>query len=187
MKYVGQDCCFYPEIGYPPEPLTPPQHWDLTQKCCLNHNILYLQLHYLSHFVSNFTATRFPLLIQEQLSQPGESFKLLQNIVPLYYYSPSKIELVFQKETLWSNIDIPTRSILPTVIQLSALHLDPLKTSSGLHTKWLKFGLRDQNFSNHVHMRVLSRISFPAEDHRRNIRSCGFTGEVDKWSSAWGV
>ena len=42
-----------------------------------------------------------------------------------------------------------------------------------------KIWLRDQNIFNHIHMRALARISFPAADHTWTIRSCGFAGEMD--------
>ena len=75
----------------------------------------------------------------------------------------------------------------PPIIQLSPFHWDTSKTSCALCSIWLKFGLRNQNLFNHIHMRALSRISFPAADHTRKIRSCGFAGEVDTWSSACGI
>lgn len=113
-----------------------------------------------SCFLSNSTATRFHLLIFEKISQPWEPSKTLPSIFPLSYYPHSKIQLVFHKEPLCQNRDIPTRAILPPVIQLSDLPWDPLSTSHELHYYWLKFGLNDQNFFNHINMRAISRFNF---------------------------
>lgn len=37
----------------------------------------------------------------------------------------------------------------------------------------------DQNIFNHIHMRALEIIGFPAANHIWMIRSCGFAGEVE--------
>ena len=140
-----------------------------------------------SCFLSNSTATRFHLLIFEKISQPWEPSKTLPSIFPLSYYPHSKIQLVFHKEPLCQNRDIPTWAILPPVIQLHALQCDTLKNSCGPHSNWLKFGLSNQKLFNHTHLSDLSKISFLTAENTRKFRSWGFTGEVDKWSSAWGV
>ena len=157
---------FFPEVGYPPEPLTPPQHWYLAltiawikisfYSISLSPSLLSLS----SHFLSNSTTTTFPLLILEKLSQTKEFSKLLPKIFPLSYDPPSNVQSVFQQEPLCQNRDIPTRAILPSVIQLSDLPWDPLSTSHELHYYWLKFGLNDQNFFNHINMRAISRFNF---------------------------
>ena len=94
---------------------------------------------------------------------------------------------MFQKNPLCQNRDIQTQAILPSVVNLSALHWDTLTTSYELLSNMLKFGFRNQKVFNHIYMRALSRISFPAAGHTRKIRACVFAGEVDKWSSAWGI
>ena len=141
----------------------------------------------LYHFLLNSTATRFPLLILEKLSQPGEPSKSLPNIFSPSYHPPSKVQSVILKVPLFRNRYTPTRAILLQVIQIAPLHTEPLITFCGLWFNWLKFGLRDQNLFNHIHRRALSRTRFPEADHKRKIRYCGFAGEVDKWSSAWGI
>ena len=137
-------------------------------------------------FLLNSTATRFPLLILK-IYLSHESCPSLYPMFPSVLWSPNKIESLFQKEPLCG---IETFQLglspLPPVIQLSDLHWDPLKTSCELCTNLLKFGLRYQKLFNHIHIRALSRISFPAADNRRKIRSGGFSGEVERCSSAWG-
>lgn len=44
MKNLGQECCFFPVVGYPPEPQTPAQHWDIALECSLNQNLLSLSV-----------------------------------------------------------------------------------------------------------------------------------------------
>ena len=112
----------------------------------------------------------------EEIFHPVEPSKSLPNIIPPSCYPPSKIGSVFQKEPLCWNRDIPTLAILPTVIQLSDVHWDILTTSCELRSKWFKFGFRNQNLFNPIHMKPLSIISFPVAAHRRKIRSCGFAG-----------
>ena len=135
----------------------------------------------LYHFLLNSTATIFPLLILEKLSQTGEPSKSLPNIFSPSYHPPSKVQSVFQKEHLCQNRDIQTRSIFPPLIQLSDIHSDPLTTSCGPHSYWLKFGLRDQYLFNHIHMRALSRISFPEADHTKKIM---FVDSLERWTCA---
>lgn len=138
-----------------------------------------------SHFHLNSTTTRFPLLILENYIRQ-EIHPRLYPIFSLRLMIPNKkIQLMLQKKPLCRNTNIPTRAILPSVIQLSTLNWHPLKTSCRLSSNWLKFGLRDQNLSKHIHMMVLSTISFPAAKHTSYLGGCGSTREVENWSNAW--
>ena len=113
IKEVGQWCCFFPEVGYPPQPLTPPQLWDIALDCYLKQNLLYLSTFPLSfsHLLSNITASRFPLLTMEILYLPREPSKTLPKSFPMSYDPPSKIQWLFHEEPVCQKIYIPTRAI----------------------------------------------------------------------------
>ena len=96
----------------------------------------------------------------------------------------------FQWSRKNSSVGIETFHIGPSSPHSS--HCQPLMVNSWpQHVNWSLLGsqikLRDQNIFNHIHMRALARISFSAAEHNETIRSCGFTGEVYIWNSAWRI
>lgn len=122
---------FFPEVGYLPEPLTPPQHWYLAltiawikisfYSISLSPSLLSLS----SHFLSNSTTTTFPLLILEKLSQQEDASKFLANISLVLKIPHPKYIRCSRKRPPVRKKDIPTQHILHPVIQLSALSWNP--------------------------------------------------------------
>jgi len=141
---------------------------------------------YLLLFLTNSPAPNLPVVILDEISQPGVQSKSLPKIFPPSSNPLSNNQVVIQKELLCCYRDIQIRH--PThILLLSVLHIDLLSTSFVLRSSVSHIWLRDQHIFNHVHMRALARISLPAEDPTWMIRSCGFAGEDNLWTSAWGI
>ena len=100
---LENECCFFPEVRYPPEPQTPAQCWDLASDYSLNQNLISPSLflshtcthththtctntHRLSlcfsllHSFSNPAVPRIIVVILVEISEPGEQSKSLPNI-----------------------------------------------------------------------------------------------------------
>lgn len=153
---------------------------------CLNQHLLYLTLHSLSVLISCFLEEychKISSVNPWNIISSKRSVQVLTQYFPPSYDPTSKVKLVFQKELPCRNGDIPTRSVLPPVIQWSVLHCYPWWPYV-LHSNWLKFWTQmSKPLLPHSHEgSVKNKVSCSTP---KKIRSCGFTGEVYKWSSPW--
>jgi len=110
-KAYGTNVMALPCVRYPPKTHTHAWHWDYALECCLNQNLLYPSLHFsLLHCLSNPPAPCLPVVILDEISQPGKQSKLLPYIFPPSSYALSNIKVVVQKELIPSYRDILTRA-----------------------------------------------------------------------------
>ena len=139
-----------------------------------------------SPFLLKSTTTRFPLLILEILSQPGEPSKSLDNSFRLSMIPHPKYSGCSRKSPTVGKSTLPLRTSSPQYSnywQFTVILWQPL-------VNYVLISSNLDSVSKHfhqMHMRALSRICIPAADHTRKIIIFGFTEEVDKWSTAWGI
>ena len=78
-------------------------------------------------------------------------------------------------------------AMLPQHCPLSAVQSEHLKPHLYCGIRGPIFNSEINTFPKNVYMKALARISLPAADPTWMIRSCGFSGEVDLWTRAWGI
>ena len=138
VNNLVQVCFFFPSVCYPPETQKHAWCWDPAIDSCFNWNLIYLCLYFspsqsqphfhscscshshslsiqlhLLHFISNPPAQWLPVMIMDDISQPGEQSKSLPNIFSPSSYPLSNMQVLVHKEFLCRYTVIPPRASYP--------------------------------------------------------------------------
>ena len=136
-------------------PLCRKSFWNIDNFIVLNSytghllqykSLLSLSLHFhLLHFVSSPSPPVLPLVILDEISQPGEQSKSTPEILPHSSYPLSKIQVVVQKELLFGYRDIPNQ---PSYHHTA--HCHPCMVTHWQPRKY--FGLRGPIFDTEINI-----------------------------------
>ena len=150
MKNLREECCFFHEVRYPPEQLTPAQHWVLALDSGLNQKLLSISLSIsISNSCSLSLSPSFPISPYESCcpkiswGDPWENISTRRAVQVYTQYFPSIFQSSMQhtigcpEELLCRFRDILTQAILPPIFPLSSLHGEQLTTTCELLFTWI--------------------------------------------------